>query len=1408
MNRVVWFLSVTLSLFGILAYVAMPREEDPRIERRFAVFTVVLNGAAPDKLERLVVRPLERNLLEVNEIKEVEVEVRLNVALFNIELRDNVRKIDAAWKEVERAIERARANLPLGLPPIALDYSSVETDAIVLALTGSDDLLTLSELARGLRDRLLRIGDVAEVRLYGDPGQEILIQVDSAKMFDLGLSIPTVLSSVRLNNSAASTGYVIQDGDRLVLRQDNDGDSIEHFMNFKVPTSSLRNVRLSEFAEIKRAISDPPDNLFRWNGKPSVGLGIVSREGLNVVSAGRKIMSEVKALGRDLPPGIEIKTVAYQPDRTHFRLRELLRSLILGIGLIGIFLLPIFGWRLAAVVTMAVPLITSISLFVYFLTGGFLHQISIAAFVISIGQFIDNIIVIVESMQRRVNGGEDGAQAAEAVTRQMRWPMLFATLTGICGFLPMLAAEGPTADFTFAIPLVAMISLAVSYCVAVVGIPRMTAAVITSRPESFGMTWLKSLENFVFARLAGRSALGLGLVGAIAALSVISLARVQKEFFPESDRNEFLVSLELHESADILTTDKLAAEAESWLRERKEVRSVASFVGGDTPRFYYNLPRPRRSPQVGQLLVTTAHADDIKSLGVELENEFKRRYPDAFITSHFLQQGPPINAKIEVRAFSDVASDRDEFVRFAAAWLRDERRVRALRWDSANSLAEVNMTTKEDQLADLALSREDLNGILAYYSSGVEVSQLRSLTEPIPVRVRDRRALRGGFMRLSGELAIRGRSKDFKVGDLVDFRQARSPSVIRRLNGESYARVLADLIPGATFSDVVGDLEMALAEGAPQKAGFRYDLAGDAKGAGEANLSILKIVPIAMVLLILFLLLQFRSFRKVGIAFVALPLSVVGVFPGLWIGGQAFGFMSLLGILALVGIAINNIILLVEAMEHGNSIESAIRERFRAIFLTTSLTILGLLPLALEESTLWPPLAWTMISGLIVGTFGTLVFVPILSHLFLKIPWRVAALSLFLTTLVHVPESYAREYSVAELLERSSVSKSHRAAVADAQAAKDENVGQWREAYMPRLKLEGEYFQRSDEIETATPFGNLKNEDRVRADARAQVSLPVFRPASQLGGRSAARAEEQAEELSSGFRIRLARFKIGKRAIEYLLFRRMEKHALDVKENLSSRLKDVRRLLGKGQASEADELSLTIEIQAQEHQIKLAGIQRRALLAELRELTRLDDLSEISQPPAPQSFKKSGDSNPGDDIRARQKKAEALLATAETFKYTSWPHVDLFARHVVSEGRNVTKDSWQEAGVAFRWELFSSGSASAKRSALRQRAQALAASADQEDLERRHEVDRQGSMIQEKINWLSIVSGLRQKAERNRRIEERRYREGRISLAELLRVDNLALDLSRDADTVALQTLLECLNVHLLTNQKINSVCE
>jgi len=1001
-RKLVLTLAFLLAALGFAFWFTMTRQEDPRLPDFWGNVTVTFPGADAETVERLVLEPIEDHLAHVQEIKETVGTANSEIAFVEIDLRDDLSDVDAGWDRVREALEEARLELPEGVSEPVLDDRRQNQESIVYALTGDPDPLRLADAAEELKYRLLAVAGVSEVTLISDPGEQITIELDDAEARRLSLSAAALAAQLGERSRILPGGSVEVAGRDVRLRPLSEFASVDEIRATPVLLPGGDTVPLAAVARVRRGPREPAKSVMRSDGEAAVGVGVIPARDLNLVEWGRRVRERVAEVAPELAP-VEVRELIYQPGRVEARLDNLNRSLLTGALVVAGVLVLAMGLRLGLVVASVVPLVSLSSMAVYALGGGVLHQMSIAAVVIALGMLVDNAIVMAEAIQWRLDRGAAPAAAAIESVRELAVPLAGATATTLAAFVPMLLAEGVTAEFTRAIPVVIVLTLAVSYVFAVFVTPAL--GVMALKPRRGGGA------ADLFQRLAGRVSRtavaypGRVLLAAVlvVAVSFAAFPLVRQDFFPSSDRNQLVVELKLPEGSHLGATDAAASGLERQLLALPEVASVAAYVGRSAPHFYYNLSTVPWSPHFAQLVVETTSLETLQPVIDWVRGHAARELPDAEVVVRKLEQGPPVTAPVEVRLYGRDLAALHAGAEEVMATLREVPGTADVRHDLSQGSPVLRFRVDDAAAARRGLSRVEVAQALYGATRGLPVGQYRAGDDPVPVVVR---SAAGEHFPLS-ELASldvsppAGRSGGAEPVPLAQVAQLSAdwrPGAIQHRNRRRVARVSSQLVPGVTYAEVTDQLLPRLAE-LDLPDGVEVEMGGAAESSGEANSAMLRTVPAGILLLLGILMAEFRSFRRVGIVLVTVPLAMAGIVPGLLLGDQPFGFMSLLGLLALAGVVVNNAIVLLEVIEArrgegatvAQAVADAVERRVRPILLTTATTVLGLLPLAVSPSTLWPPLAWTMISGLIASTLLTLLVVPAL-YLLLFRPDRVLSL--------------------------------------------------------------------------------------------------------------------------------------------------------------------------------------------------------------------------------------------------------------------------------------------------------------------------------------------------------------------------------------------------------------------------------
>lgn len=991
-QRLLGMVVTMLCLLGIAAYSTMPRQEDPSFPYRAGMITVSYPGASAEAVERLVLRPLTDELRQVEELDFSFGTARTGVALSRLKLRDHIYDTDPAWDRVRQAMERARQDFPDDVGQMTLDDRLIDIPAVVIAVGGSPSVTELSKVAERLKQNLSDIPGISRIELEGDADEQITLALDDAALFRLGISPKRVLDTLAQRNQTIPGGFVVVDGKRLSVLPNTEFADIDDIRATPIELPDGSQVPLAAAAEVWRGPAEPRQPETWFDGERVVLLSIIMEEGsTDAIRFGERIRKRVEQVRGDFEP-YEIREMFFQPDKVAERLVNLALSLVLSVLIIVAVVFTGMGIRMGLLVASILPMVALISVGLYDLGGGVLHQIAVIGMVISLGILIDNAIVIVENIQGHLDEGMRRLDALKQAVGELAGPLGASTGTTLAAFAPLLMAKGGAADFTRGVPVMIMLTLSVSYLLAISAVPLLAARFLKPRKNVQGDRLIglaRFLGGLVF-RYPGRLIiLGAGLV----TISLYMTPFMAQQFFPNADRPRVIVELYMPEGTDQARTAEIAERLERAIRTQPEALEVHRFVGFTGPAFYYNLQRSPQSPNRARLVIRTPTLADTTGLIHWVRDEAATTMPEVDISAGILGQGPPRTAPVEVRVYHADDATRTRATEQVFSALRRIDGTVDVRNDLDIGVPSIAINVDDATAARYGLSRADVAQSLYGQSFGAVAERYRQEDDPIPMVLRSREGTSLSLSRLLSVNIYNNRGDAVPLSAVATVETTWEPAARYLRNGVRVNTVTANLEDGYSFSQALDGLNAAL-ENQPLPAGTRLEMGGDAEGSNDANTALLKAAPIGMLLLLFFLLLQFNSFRRVGVILLTVPLATVGIFPGLVLSGSPFGFQSLLGVIALVGIVVNNAIVLLDVMdrelERGRAIRDAVRtaveRRTRPILLTTATTVAGLLPLAFSSSTLWPPMAWAIISGLLASTVLTLLVIPSVCTKLIKLP--------------------------------------------------------------------------------------------------------------------------------------------------------------------------------------------------------------------------------------------------------------------------------------------------------------------------------------------------------------------------------------------------------------------------------------
>lgn len=982
-QRLLGMVVTMLCLLGIAAYSTMPRQEDPSFPYRAGLITINYPGASAEAVERLVLQPLSDELRQVEEVDFTQATARTGVAVFNVRLNDTIYDTDSAWDRVRQAMDRARLEFPDDVGQMSLDDRMIDIPAIILAVSGSGSVTELSDVAERLKQNLADIPGVSRIELDGDVDEQITLALDDAAMYRLGISPARVLDTLSRRNQTTPGGFIVADGRRLSVLPNSEFTSVEAIRATPIELPDGSQVPLAAAAEVWRGPAEPRQPEAWYDGERVVLVSMIMEEGsTDAIRFGERVRERLSTIRDEFAP-YEIREMFFQPDKVEERLDNLAWSLVLSAIIIVAVVFTGMGIRMGILVASILPMVALISIGLYDLGGGVLHQIAVIGMVISLGILIDNAIVIVESIQGYLDDGMRRLDALKRSVRELAGPLGASTGTTIAAFMPLLLSKGGTADFTRGVPVMIMLTLSVSYLLAVSAVPLLAARFLKPRKVDAREDRLIGLSRFLGGLVARRPGT-LILAGAVLVIFSLSLTPFMKQqFFPNADRPQVVVELYMPEGTDQERTASVAADLERAIRTRPEALQIHRFTGFTGPSFYYNLQREPQAPNRGRIVVSAPTLEDTTGLVQWIRDYAGQEMPELQVTVGILGQGPPRAAPVEIRAYHANDETRAQAVEQLFSALRSVEGTVDVRHNLDLGVPSIDINVDDASAARYGLNRSDVARSLYGQSFGVVAEQYRQEDDPIPLVLRSREGTSLSLPRLLSVNIYNDRGDAVPLSAIASVETSWQSAARYQRNGTRMNTVWSNLHTGYSFSQVLEGLDAAL-EDNPLPPGTRLEMGGDAEGSGDANNALLTTAPIGVLLLLFFLLIQFNSFRRVGIILLTVPLATVGIFPGLVFSGSPFGFQSLLGVIALVGIVVNNAIVLLDVMdrqlEQGDGIRDAVRkaveQRTRPILLTTGTTVAGLLPLAFSSSTLWPPMAWAIISGLLASTVLTLLVVP------------------------------------------------------------------------------------------------------------------------------------------------------------------------------------------------------------------------------------------------------------------------------------------------------------------------------------------------------------------------------------------------------------------------------------------------
>ncbi len=993
-------LFLLLVMLGIVSFFTMPRSEDPQFDFSAAVIKVVSPGTIPMDMEKLIVDPIEEALNELEDIKNIKTNVEDGLTVIRIEFLYGTDP-DDKYDEVVSSIARIRSDLPTSIVALKIDKIS-PADVSILQLALVSERASYAELKRhaeALEQRLERASGIKRVDVEALPQLEVQIKVDQRQVNALGISLDEVFIAVQNAAQNLPGGHANGGDRRFTVRTSGDYQSLQQIEDTVIRGSHGKFIYLRDIADISLGEALPTYRA-KLNGEKAVFVSIVQRKGSQIFNVMEGLQAQIDQYRERIPSEIRLLTVMDQSLSVERQISGFFESLNMGLILVAILTIIVLGFKPSLVVVSAVPLSIFIAIGWVDLSGFGLQQMSIVGLVIALGLLVDNAIVVVENVSRHLRAGETPTDAAVKGSSQVAWAVASGTLTTVLSFLPMLIMQNGSGTFMRAMPVTVVVTLFASLLIALTLTPLLASRLGNSAKKTTRAQ--KKLEAIAESDYSKVLIWALNRPSKVITISVFMLVGsfalfpfIGVSLFPKAEKPMILVNIDMPEGSTFARTQYIADEVSKRVRQHDLVTDVAQNVGRGNPRIYYNIMPTRQTVNFAQLFVTL---DDFQLSSVEPLVETIRHQvsdiPGAKITVKEFMQGPPLVAPISIRivgeelaAIQRVAIDIENLMAITPGTVGIDNPV-------GNFKVDLKVDINRDKAAMLGVPLQQIDRSIRTALVGTDMGSFRNDEgEEFPLVLRLSQYAEPQVETFEDIKVLSNSGQLISLLQIAELNLETSIARFQHYNLERMARITSDVKAGFTTEQVTNTI-IAQLDAYDFPEGVHYAIGGEQENRKEAFGGMAKTVLLAVFGIFAVLVLQFRSFVQPLIVFAAIPFALIGAFIALFISGYTFSFTAFIGLTSLVGIVVNNSIILVDyanqmrrdGMAKMDAIMAAAKTRFVPIILTTLTTVGGLLPLTLSGSSMWSPMGWAIIGGLLVSTLLTLIVVPVLYKLLGKMP--------------------------------------------------------------------------------------------------------------------------------------------------------------------------------------------------------------------------------------------------------------------------------------------------------------------------------------------------------------------------------------------------------------------------------------
>jgi multidrug efflux pump len=1021
-RTIVLYAMVVLALAGAFSYARLGQSEDPPFTFKVMVIRTGWPGATARQVEEQITDKIERKLQEAPNVDVIQSYSKAGESFVFFRIKDSApaAAVPDTWYEVRKKVGDIRSTLPSGIQGPSFNDEFGDVYGNIYALAGEGfSYADLKKYADRIRAQLLRVPDVAKVDFFGEQEEKVFIELSNTKLATLGVDVQTIVSALATQNAIAPAGAFETPSDKIHLRTTGDFDSVEAIRETTIRANG-RLFRLGDIARVQRGYADPPQPKMRVQGKEALGIGVSMVKGGDIIELGGNLDRTVERLRRDLPVGLELVQVTSQPQAVQRSVNEFVRSLAEAVIIVLAVSLISLGFRTGIVVALTIPLVLAAT-FLFMRLGDIgLHKISLGALILALGLLVDDAIIAVEMMATKMEQGWDRLRAASFAYTSTAMPMLSGTLVTVAGFLPIATAASATGEYTRSIFQVTAIALAVSWIAAVVFVPYLGYKLLPDRAHGTAKpSWLRRLAGRLSPRFAPAAPRELPpgvdrehaiyqtpfyrrlrrviewcvayrktvLVATVLAfvLSVGAFRFVPQQFFPASSRPELMVDLRLPQGSSFAATESVVKRFEATLDAEPGIESYASYVGQGSPRFYLPLDQQLAHANFAQFVILTQGIKEREALRARLIALFERDYQGLRANITRLENGPPVGFPVQFRVSGEDIPTVRRYAERVAERMRENPNVSNVQFDWDEKAKVIRVEIDQEKVRLLGLSSQDLSTFLNTSLNGLTVTHYRERDKLIEVLMRGAIDERAKLSYLQ-DLAVPTRSgKSVPLSQIATISYGFEDGIVWRRNRLPTVTVRANVYGAVQAPVVTAQIEPTLAAiKASLPPGYSLETGGAVEDSARGAKSVAAGIPLFLLVVLSVLIVQLQSFARVTMVVLTAPLGLIGVTAFMLLFNQPFGFVAMLGTIALSGMIMRNSVILVDQIDQdiraGHApweavVEATVR-RFRPIVLTAAAAVLAMIPLT--RSAFFGPMAVAIMGGLIVATALTVLFLPAL----------------------------------------------------------------------------------------------------------------------------------------------------------------------------------------------------------------------------------------------------------------------------------------------------------------------------------------------------------------------------------------------------------------------------------------------